>query len=117
MFGEKTLQSILLRLSDRDLEINLAEPYVRRFCFLESANYVCSTRLAFCTGEDSTELDNHMDQVKYKVQWVGMNPHSKVAISMVVSFFKGKLGQWASTRDKCIHDLKIMLTNWLNFFR
>ena len=34
-----------------------------------------------------------------------MNPNSKTAIAVVFSSFKGKLGHWASTRERCIREL------------
>ena len=54
-------------------------------------------KLTPCTGEDAEELHDSLKQSKLKVKGFGIDPNSREAVTVVVSSFTGKLGNWLPT--------------------
>jgi hypothetical protein len=63
-------------------------------------------KLTPCTGEDAEELHDSLKQSKLKVKGFGLDPNSREAVTVVVSSFTGKLGNWAADHADEIFQLK-----------
>ena len=99
------LRFLYQRSLDRDIDLNPAELSSSRLYFVESASHSRSTRRVSCTWENSAELHNRLNHVKFKWQWFGINPDSNTIVTVVVSSFIGKLGKWCSERGRRIHQI------------
>jgi hypothetical protein len=63
-------------------------------------------KLAPCTGEDAEELHDILKQSKLKFKGFGIDPNSREAVTVTVSSFTGRLGNWAAGHVDKIFQLK-----------
>ncbi len=89
----KTVRLLRAKVFDRDLQIpdhafriTSSSPNLSHFL----------QKLTHCTGEDAEELHDTLKQSKLKVKGFGIDPHSREVVTVVVSSFTGKLGNWAA---------------------
>jgi hypothetical protein len=61
-----------------------------------------------CNGEDSIKLHNYLKQFKLNIRYLGINPNSNRVVVVLVSFFIGKLGDWAFDHNTEIYGMKTM---------
>ncbi len=62
-------------------------------------------KLKHCTGEDAEELHDTLKQLKLKVKGFGIDPNSRDVVTVVMSSFTGRLGNWATDEAEEIFKL------------
>jgi hypothetical protein len=79
------------KMSDREIHINgpmsTTCPLANMSRFLQS--------LEHCSGENAEKLHNNLKSSKLKTKGFGIDPNSREVVMVVVSSFKGHLGNWA----------------------
>ena len=80
------------KLFDRDLQIkgpmSTTCPLANMSRFLQ--------KLEHCSGENAEKLHDRLKQSKLKIKGFGIDPYSREAVTVIVSSFKGYLGNWAA---------------------
>ena len=85
-----------LQITDPDFRVVNAQPSLSHFLL----------KLTPCTGEDAEELHDILKQSKLKVKGFGIDPNSREVVTVVVSSFTGKLGNWTADHVDEIFKLK-----------
>ena len=98
----ETTRLLRAKVSDRDLQI--PDPSFRVVNALPNLSHFLQ-KLAPCTGENVEELHDTLKQSKLKVKGFGINPNSREVVTVALSSFTGKLGNWAADHVEEIFQL------------
>ena len=80
------------KVFDRDLQI---KGLMSTTCPLANMSRFLQ-KLEHCFGDNAKKLHNYLKQSKLKIKGFGFDPNSREAITVVVSYFTGHLGNWAA---------------------
>jgi hypothetical protein len=96
-------KALILRIVDFDLKYNW-EVGSTLAVVLPTSILVTRPTLPPCLGESDEILDDHWEQSKRKLIDAGINANSREAVCILVDFFVGKLGSWASNNATKINE-------------